>query len=310
MTERSAREGAPVSERVDICAPAKVNLILKVLDRRPDGYHNLWSLMQTVGVEDRLRFRLRPDSTAIRLTCDDPSLPTDTRNLIVRAASLLKDRARRSEGLDIEVEKRIPQGAGLGGGSSNAAATIIGLNRLLRLGWAPEELAKVGLAVGSDVPFFFSAPSAVVRGRGEDVTAVRVAGERWVVLVRPDFPVETKWAYERLAGVRAQVPPLSDALTRLSATGTISWDQAIPLMENDFEAALAATHGVFREIKEELLAHGADNALLSGSGSTVFGVFRTAQDAARAREAIGGARGYWAVAAETSPDSLTCRESI
>ncbi len=297
-------------DRVRIGAPVKINLVLRVLNRRPDGYHNIWSFMQTVAVGDDLQLRLRRDSAAIRLTSNDASLPTDQRNLIVRAASLLLERAGVSVGLDIELAKRIPVGAGLGGGSSDAAATIVGLNHLLRLGWSRDEMAAFGEAVGSDVPFFFFAPSAIVRGRGEELKAIRLIGERWVVLIQPGFPIETKWAYERLAGIRAHVEPLSEALRHVSAKEALSWEEVIPLMENDFEQALASTHGVFSEIKGQLLAQGAEAALLSGSGSTLFGLFRTEADAARARSSFARADGGWVAVARTSATPLTCDPQI
>lgn len=138
-----------------VYAPAKVNLILRVLDRRADGYHNLWSLMHTVGLEDELHMRLDPDATGVQLQCDDPALPTDGRNLVARAAGLVLERAGLSVGLSIRIVKRIPVSAGLGGGSSDAAATIVGLNRLLALGWSASEMARLGQVLGSDVPFFF-----------------------------------------------------------------------------------------------------------------------------------------------------------
>jgi len=306
-----------VGERtVLVRAPAKVNLILRVLDRRSDGYHNLWSLMQTVGLEDELSFRLQssPDSsTTVHLTCDDPTLPTDRRNLVRRAAELVLERSaaaqRLRQAVEIRLGKRIPMGGGLGGGSSDAAATILGLNRLLGLGWSSSEMAKVGEALGSDVPFFFFAPSARVRGRGEDVAPITLTGERWIVLVNPGFPIETRWAYDCLAASRQDVRPLSAALVRLMGRETLSWDDVIPLMENDFESPLAPTHPVLSEIKTELMLAGAEGALLSGSGATVFGVFRDEPTAARAKDVVGRAdRRAFVARAGTGP--LVCTEPI
>lgn len=300
---------------VRVFAPAKVNLILKVLDRRPDGYHNIWSLMHTVGLEDELRFERTPPSGALRLQCDDAALPTDGRNLVSQAASRVLERAGlpadRTTGLTIHLTKRIPVAAGLAGGSSDAAATIAGLNRLLGLGWSPEEMARLGQAVGSDVPFFFFAPSALVRGRGEEVVPVTVTGSRWVVLVHPGFPIETRWAYERLASTRKAVPSLSPALRGVAGRTSLSWEDVIPLMENDFEEALAGSHTVLREIKHDLLAAGADAALLSGSGATVFGVFRDQASADRARASVGRADGRraYAVQAGAAPASRQARSS-
>jgi 4-diphosphocytidyl-2-C-methyl-D-erythritol kinase len=167
-------------------------------------------------------------------------------------------------------------------------------------------MGSVGAPLGSDVPFFLFAPSALVRGRGEDVTAVAVTGTRWIVLVNPGFPIETRWAYEQLSAGRAAVQPLSNELRRIDLGGTMSWEQAVALMENDFEAALAPTHDVLGKIKQQLLAAGAEAALLSGSGATVFGVFRDKPAAVRAQRALSRTEGWrvFAVPAGTAP--LSC----
>lgn len=267
---------------ITVRAPAKTNLILRVLDRRADGFHNLWSVMQTVGLEDDITIRLNQDHADLRLQCDVPSLSTDQTNLVVRAAAAVLRRCERTLGLDIVLTKRIPMGAGLGGGSSDAAATIIGLNRLLNLGWSATEMAQVGQTLGSDVPFFFFAPSAVVTGRGEHVNPVRLKGNRWIVLVNPGFSVETKWAYRELSSTRAHVPGLSDQQAALDQEREISWEQIVHAAENDFEAPVFAAHPDLRTIKQDLLMQGAEAALLSGSGATVFGVFH---DEARAKHA-------------------------
>jgi 4-diphosphocytidyl-2-C-methyl-D-erythritol kinase len=258
---------------ITVFAPAKINVILRILDRRADGFHNLWSIMQTVALEDEVQIRVRTDRQDIRLTCDAAHLVVDQSNLVYRAAAVVLARAKQSVGLDIELRKRIPMGAGLGGGSSDAAATIIGLNRLLQLEWSPAQMADAGQMLGSDVPFFLFAPSAFVTGRGETVRPVVVEGARWVVLVNPGFEVNTKWAYQELAATRTVVTPLSPALQELDRQSRVSWVQLIATAENDFEAPVFAAHGKLREIKRNLQAHGAEIALLSGSGATVFGVF-------------------------------------
>jgi 4-diphosphocytidyl-2-C-methyl-D-erythritol kinase len=265
---------------ITVFAPAKINVILRILDRRPDGSHNLWSIMQTVALEDEVQIRLRADRQDIQLRCDATQLAADQGNLVYRAATAVLARAQRSIGLDIELRKRIPMGAGLGGGSSDAAATIIGLNRLLRLEWSPTQMADVGQSLGSDVPFFFFAPSAFVAGRGETVRPVVVEGARWVVLVNPGFGVNTKWAYQELAATRTVVTPLSLVQRELDRQSRVSWAQLIAAAENDFETPVFAAQGKLREIKRSLQAQGAEIALLSGSGATVFGVFA---DEARAR---------------------------
>ncbi|HEV8540494.1 MAG TPA: 4-(cytidine 5'-diphospho)-2-C-methyl-D-erythritol kinase [Nitrospiraceae bacterium] len=301
-------------QEVRVLAPAKVNLILRVLDRRPDGYHNLWSLMQTVELEDELRLRLRPDGTGVVLTCDDTTLPTDGRNLAARAAALVLERAgppaSRKTGVEIEMVKRIPVSAGLGGGSSDAAATIVGLSRLLGLNWSAGEMAKLSEPLGSDVPFFFHAPTAVVSGRGDHVTPMTLTGTRWVVIVNPGFPIETKWAYERLSAARNTVHPLAEGLVKLTVKPSLSWGDIIPLMENDFEAPLAPAHAVLGAIKAELVAQGAEAALLSGSGATVFGVFKDEDSATAARRVLSRMPGRRVYAVRAGAGPIACAEPV
>jgi 4-diphosphocytidyl-2-C-methyl-D-erythritol kinase len=281
MLSREAVTNPPQNpSTITVCAPAKINVILRILDRRTDGFHNLWSIMQTVALEDEVQISLRADREGIRLRCDAMDLAADQSNLVYRAAAEVLARAQRSIGLDIELRKRIPMGAGLGGGSSDAAATIIGLNQLLQLKWSPAEMADAGQLLGSDVPFFLFAPSACVAGRGETVRPVAVEGIRWVVLVNPGFGVNTKWAYQELAATRTAVMPLSIVQQELDRQSKLNWSQLIAAAKNDFEAPVFAAHGKLREIKQSLQTCGAEIALLSGSGATVFGLFA---DEARAR---------------------------
>ena len=281
MTNLSpASTSRPLSIRV--FAPAKINLVLRILDRRTDGYHNLWSLMQTVQVEDEITLALTGAHSGVTLRCDEPSLKTDDSNLVSRAAVAVMAQSGRTGGLDITLAKRIPMGAGLGGGSSDAAATIIGLNQLFNLGWSAEQMAHIGQTLGSDVSFFFFAPSATVAGRGEQVAPIRIKGTRWVVLVNPGFPVETKWAYQQLTANRAGVVPLSQSHAMLEHASELGWEQVLEAAENDFEGPVFKAYPLLQEIKHRLMALEADVALLSGSGATVFGVFR---DEAKARQA-------------------------
>ncbi|MCC6139509.1 MAG: 4-(cytidine 5'-diphospho)-2-C-methyl-D-erythritol kinase [Nitrospira sp.] len=282
MTRPHEDSSSPSRSAVTVFAPAKVNLILRVLDRRPDGFHNLWTLMQTVGLEDEVAIRFAPQHAEIRLQCDSPSLSVDRTNLVYRAAAAAIAQAQRKVGLDIQLTKRIPMGAGLGGGSSNAAATILGIDRLLNLGWSAAQMAEIGQELGSDVPFFFHAPTAVVAGRGERVRAIHVADSRWAVLVNPGFPVETKWAYQQLSTTRQGVTPLSEPCAQLASHSRTTWDEVIGLVSNDFEGPVFAAHSVLQQIKLDLLSQGAQLALLSGSGATVFGIFGEESGARRA----------------------------
>jgi len=256
-------------------------LILRILDRRPDGYHNLWSIMHTVALEDAVTMRAS-SQRGIRLACNVGGLSVDHTNLVWRAASAVLDRAQLSVGVDIELYKRVPMGAGLGGGSSDAAATILGLNQSLQLGWSREKMAEVGQALGSDVAFFLFAPSAIVSGRGESVRPVTIEGGRWIVLVKPTFEIETKWAYQELVATRAAVRQLSADHGELDRRDRLTWGQVAASVENDFEIPVFTKHPQLGEIKRFLLKRGAQFALLSGSGATVFGLFEEESTARRA----------------------------
>jgi len=256
-------------------------LILRILDRRPDGYHNLWSIMHTVALEDAVTMRAS-SQRGIRLACNVEGLSVDHTNLVWRAASAVLDRAQLSVGVDVELYKRVPMGAGLGGGSSDAAATILGLNQSLQLGWSREKMAEVGQALGSDVAFFLFAPSAIVSGRGESVRPVTIEGGRWIVLVKPTFEIETKWAYQELAATRAAVRQLSADHGELDRRDRLTWGQVAASVENDFEIPVFTKHPQLGEIKRFLLKRGAQFALLSGSGATVFGLFEEESTARRA----------------------------
>jgi 4-diphosphocytidyl-2-C-methyl-D-erythritol kinase len=257
-------------------------LILRILDRRSDGYHNLWSIMHTVALEDAVTMRVTSSQGGIRLASNAEGLSVDHTNLVWKAASAVLEHARLSVGVDIELHKRVPMGAGLGGGSSDAAATILGLNQSLKLGWSREKMAEVGQALGSDVAFFLFAPSAIVSGRGESVRPVTIEGGRWIVLVKPAFGIETKWAYQELAATRAGVRQLSADHSELDRRDRITWGQVAARVENDFEMPVFARHPKLAEIKRSLLKRGAQFALLSGSGATVFGLFDEESAARRA----------------------------
>jgi len=275
-------DSAASASEIVVQAPAKVNLLIRVLDRLPNGYHELWSLMHSVDLFDQLRIRLNPNHDQVQLTCENADLPVDHGNLVYRAAEAVLRRAERSVGVDIELKKVIPLAAGLGGGSSDAAATIFGCVQLLKLEWGLSELREVGAELGSDIPFFFQAPCAMVRGWGQEVTPCSIDGRRWVVLVNPGFPIQTKWAYAQLASGRSAVPPLSPWAETVERQLHVSWDEVIGAMENDFESPLFLLYPILGFIKDKLRILGAQAALLSGSGATVFGVFLTCEAAQEA----------------------------
>lgn len=264
--------------QLTIIAPAKVNLYLKVLGRRPDGYHELESVMQKLTLADELSFF--PRAEGISLACSDPALPGGEENLVWRAARLFLDFTGISGGVRIRLEKRIPVAAGLGGGSSDAAAVLVALDRLFGAGLGEEQLADLGLRLGADVPFFVRpASAALARGIGERLAPVVGLTAGRLLLVNPGFAVSTRWVYENLALTSKGNPyilaPESGALNN-GNSGPESLDFHIapgPCFVNDLETVTIGRHPVIGEIKQSLLDFGARVALMSGSGPTVFGYF-------------------------------------
>ena len=285
------------SRGVEVAAPGKVNLVLRVLDRRPDSYHNLWSVMQAFDLSDTV-IAETDDGEGIRMTCEGADLPTDSTNLAYRAAERALARLGRRQGIRLVVRKRLPVAAGVGGGSSDAAATIRALATLLQTGWSREDMAAVGGEVGSDVPFFFYGPTALVEGRGERVSPLRLEGERWLLLVNPGIAIPTAWAYGKLAAARADRAQPSERLPRFEpnpVTGdpsVVKWPDLLPLVGNDFAPVMESEYPVLQEIRLLLGTRGAEAALLSGSGSTVFGLFADERSARAAAEGLDRRSGW------------------
>jgi 4-diphosphocytidyl-2-C-methyl-D-erythritol kinase len=275
------------SRGLEVSAPGKINLILRILDRRPDQYHNLWSLIQAVDLADTVTIE-ESNSACIVLSCEGAELPEDSQNLAYRAAAAAVARIGRTGGVRIRIQKRVPVAAGMGGGSSDAAATIRGLAALFDTRWSPEEMSAIGRDIGSDVPVFFYGPTAVVEGRGERVTPLTPPPTAWVVLVNPGISIATAWAYERLAENRQHMGGVVSPPPRLAVTShvALNWPEVLRYVENDFGPIMEKLHPVLREIRLLLLERGAQAALLSGSGSTVFGVYSTEDAAEEVRQSL------------------------
>lgn len=279
-----ARVGDRKAKTLRCAAPAKINLVLRVLERLPNGYHEIWSIMQAVDLTDELTIRVHPDRSGIWIRCTDTRLPTGKSNLVHRAAQRVLDECRCRVGVEIDLVKRIPIGAGLGGGSSDAATVLMGLSGLLGLAWSSETMMRIGGELGSDVPFFIYGACAMIRGWGQEVQPLTLAGERWIVLVTPSFPIRTGWAYAQLAAHRSALVPLSNRLRALEDGRALAWEDLVDLMENDFESVLFVSYPELKDIKLRLQTEGAQVALVSGSGSTVFGVFENKEQAERAAQ--------------------------
>ncbi len=268
-------------------APAKINLYLKIFGRRPDGYHELDTLMQKVALYDELELSL-VDEIGIHLSCLGADLPEDEGNIVFRAARLfLEQTGREGFGVRIVLRKRIPLAAGLGGGSSDAAAVLTGLNQLLAAGCTTEELAAMGVRLGADVPFFVhDYPAAWVGGIGERLEPAAPLRGFMVLLVNPGIAVSTKWAYETFSQTAGRIA-LTAAGKKFNLSN-FSNESGLPLRRraflpadllNDLELVTAEKHRVIDELKARLSAAGAAGAMMSGSGSTVFGLFAAGTEA-------------------------------
>ena len=261
--------------RLTLCCNAKVNLYLKVLDRRPDGYHNIETVFHSISIRDTLTLSRR--EAGFSVSSDSADVPADETNLALVAARRLLE--GRGGGVHVSLEKRIPVSAGLGGGSADAAAGLIGVNRMFGLGLEHEDLVRAAAEIGSDVPFMLAGGCAVGEGRGEILTPLKCLPALEVVVVVPPIAVSTRWAYEALrtglTSVRARSTIVSDAL---KAGAVESFNS---LLHNDFEDLVFARHPLVGKIKEGLLEGGAAGALMSGSGPAVFGIFEKDGDAER-----------------------------
>ena len=270
---------------------AKINLVLEVLGKRPDGYHELSTLMQAVDLFDRLTIET---AGTITLETSDAALPTDDGNLVVRAARLLRDAAGIETGARIVLDKRIPVAAGLGGGSSDAAAALWGLNRLWGLRWRRERLIELAVALGMDVPFFLGAGRALCTGRGEVLSPVPLTGGYAVVLVNPGVPLSTREVYGRVPeGWRAEA---SGTGRMIEALRTRNVARVAAALVNHLERWAEPALPAIGRMKAALLAAGALGAGMSGSGPTVFGLARSLDQARQIRRRVSRAGwSAWAV---------------
>jgi 4-diphosphocytidyl-2-C-methyl-D-erythritol kinase len=267
---------------------AKVNLTLEVLGKREDGYHELATILQSVDLWDRLAAE---PADSLSLVTSDPALPTDEGNLVMRAARLLRDEAGVSEGARIRLDKRIPVAAGLGGGSSDAAATLWALNRLWGIRWPAKRLQELGERLGMDVPFFLGKGRAMATGRGERLAALPAMGGLALVLVNPNFPLSTRDVYQRVPPGWSAEP--AGARRMVAALRSRSPRQVAAALTNNLEAVVESAVPAIARMKAALLAAGALGAVMSGSGPTVFGVARSLDHAQAIRRRVN--RAGWSV---------------
>jgi 4-diphosphocytidyl-2-C-methyl-D-erythritol kinase len=260
--------------------PAKINLGLFILGKRPDGYHDLETLFQMVSLYDTVE--LESLEGKIELVCDDPRVPTDESNLMIRAARLLQEAVPEKTGLGCRMvlTKKIPMGAGLGGGSGNAAGVLRGLNRLWDLNLKSAELLEIAARLGSDIPFFLCAPSALGQGRGERLTSLQSPKKFHVILVFPRVSMATAEVYQALKFDLTKNSKNINILREFFSQSNISGLGAH--LHNDLEPIVIQRLPVIASIKQKLDSLNADGTLLSGSGSAVFGIFENSQGAQEA----------------------------
>jgi 4-diphosphocytidyl-2-C-methyl-D-erythritol kinase len=282
-------------------SPAKINWFLKVLALRSDGYHEIRSLIQKITLYDELTFSASDDI----ILRSDLNVPVEE-NLVYKAIRLLKVRYNVQKGIAIELKKRIPLGAGLGGGSSDAATTLRGLNELWSLRIPDVELCKIAEELGSDVPFFLNGPLSYVEGRGERVIEYEAERPLSLLLVKPFSDISTEWAYRTFADLKKQegkltkegdnVDNMKQFISCVKRADIHCISRFNDVILNDLEAVSLRAFPLIAEIKERLLREGALFSLMSGSGSTVFGVFDSQEKAVKASEAF---KDFWTVVVKT-----------
>jgi 4-diphosphocytidyl-2-C-methyl-D-erythritol kinase len=260
---------------MQVFAPAKINLSLKVLRRRPDGFHDIETFIAPISLCDELKIEKNKTPEGVEFRCDDPSVPTGDENLVVRAAKAFLKAAKLKASVSIELKKKSPHGAGLGGGSSDAASTLLALNKLFETNLPREALAKLGETIGSDVPFFVFESAAMCRGRGELVAPEKLKEKMSILLLKPEFGVATAWAYQRWQDSR-EIPGINYALEEFDGHH----------FANDLERPVFEKFVFLGQMKTWLRNQPEIGiALMSGSGSTVFAVLRPNVDVDLAKRA-------------------------
>ncbi len=272
---------------------AKINFVLDVLYKREDGFHELRTIYQTISLHDKLT--ISKTDGAIEIVCNDARVPCDETNLVYQAAAKLRQAGGVKFGAHIEIDKRIPVAAGMGGGSSNAAVTLMGLEKLWQLRIDEREMFDLAASLGSDVPLFLIGGTLLGVGRGEEVYPIEEVECANLLLVNPRVAVSTAAAYSSLRRLTREASPRKIPFAFFAVKGI----RELPLVaRNDFEEVVLVTHPEIAAVKEKLHRFGAKHALMSGSGSTVFAVFDNLETSEQAQQEM-RAFGYWAEQART-----------
>lgn len=301
--------------KITIKTPTKINIVLRVTGKRANGYHDLLMLNEKLNLCDEITIEAEKKTSLgskrnITTTSSDPSVPTDETNICYKAANALLDFAKdESHNVKIHILKRIPVAAGLGGGSSDGAAVLLGLNEILNLGFDNSRLAQIGVKLGADVPFFLYDGPAICEGIGDQITTLEKLPNMWIILINPNFPVSTKWVYEEFDKLRGlQLTEENQGVSSLPLPARVvvagrhfkGLDGLAKVVHNDLELVTAKKFPEIEQIKKLLVECGAIKSWMSGSGPTVIGMFGSEKICADAAKKIRSSHSGWRVIETTN----------
>ncbi|MCK4385196.1 MAG: 4-(cytidine 5'-diphospho)-2-C-methyl-D-erythritol kinase [candidate division Zixibacteria bacterium] len=275
-------------ERLNLKSYAKINLCLYVLKEREDGYHEIFSVMQAIDLHDQLT--LHKTQKEIEILCDHPDVPKDENNLAHQAADLLFKETNLKGGVKIDIEKKIPVSAGLGGGSSNAAFTLKGINQLFDLELSFQKLHSIASRIGSDVPFFLYSGQAIAKGRGEKIVPIKLYRDYWLVLICPNLMISTKRVYQN---VKIDLTAGKSFINLNICDNKDGFFNGLRQFDNDLEKVVINRYGIISQIKKTLKNSGAIKSSMTGSGPTVYGLFEKKLQAEEVARKLSG--GDWQI---------------
>lgn len=278
-------------DTLTLSAPAKINYLLDVVGKRPDGYHDLRMIMQRINLCDKITITLT-DTPVINVVCNSKGAPDGPENIAWKAARSLLDLGSSANGVNIEIIKQIPVAAGLGGGSSDAASVLMGMNELLKLELTEQKLMDIGSKLGADVPFFIFQKAALAEGIGEKLTPLPEMPKCWILLINPGVHVSTAWVYQSLQLTNKR------ELNRLPKFFE-SVEHIVSILSNDLESVTIPAFPVIADIKARLIDLGAAGSMMSGSGPTVFGIFKSFDIAESARMEVTKHTNWFSATVET-----------
>ena len=270
-----------VMDRVEERAYGKINLSLDVLGRRENGYHDVSMVMQTVDLYDVISLNKLESDSEIRLTANVNTLPLDETNIVYKAVKLIKEEYGINTGVSVHIEKHLPIAAGMGGGSSDGAAALRGMNRLFELGLSEEKLEELGVRLGADVPFLIKGGIALAEGIGEKLTTLPDFPDCVLVIAKPDLGVSTKEVYEAFDSLKEVNHP--DIVKLVKSLGNTNLKEIVKLLGNVLEEVTVKKHEIIEIVKKLLIDNGAVFSMMTGSGPTVFGIFENEEQAEKAR---------------------------